>query len=226
MFVVVVVVVVIVVDFPLKFSTRTHGITFHYNTQDNGDHYDGEWLDDLMHGQGFYTYANGETYKGSYAFGKRDGIGKADYLDGSINQGLWKEDNFLGKKFKPDYEYVGEYNMTLGSHLYAKKNGHGKKVWKDGTGRMYDGHWEGDMMGRTCTAMVNFDGPGSCYIGQLLPDGIKHGQGKLTYPNGDFYDGQWEKNKKHGNGKYFYAKTGEVYTGKWFNNRSMRRGGP
>jgi hypothetical protein len=191
----------------------------------NGDRYEGCWVQDAMEGYGIYTLSNGETYKGNYMQGKRHGIGKADYLDGSINQGQWQHDEFLGKKFKPDYDYTGEYNMTLGSHLYAKKHGFGRKVWSDGSKRIYDGQWFGDQMAGYCNAMVNFEGIGSVYVGQLIADGIKHGQGKFTAPNGDVYDGQWSHGKKHGHGSLTFAKTGEVYTGKFFNNQSMRRGG-
>jgi len=191
----------------------------------SGDRYEGTWENDQMHGYGVYTWANGETYKGDYVNGMRHGIGKADYLDGAINQGAWEKDVFLGKKFKPDYDYVGEYNMTLNSYLYAKKHGFGRKAWKDGTKRIYDGQWEGDQMAGYCKAQVNFDGIGSLYTGQLIADGVKHGAGKFTASNGDVYDGQWSHGKKHGNGSITYAKTGDVFRGKWFNNQCMRRGG-
>ncbi len=29
--------------------------------------------------------------------------------------------------------------------------------------------------------------------------------GKITYPNGDYYEGMMQENKKNGNGKYFNA---------------------
>jgi len=40
----------------------------------------------------------------------------------------------------------------------------------------------------------------------------KHGQGKLTYANGDTYVGEWKNNKKDGKGTYLY-KNGDCYTG-------------
>ena len=193
-----------------------------------GDKFEGEWVDDQMHGSGSYVWADGVKYKGEYQCNLRHGIGKCDYLDGSINQGQWEHGEFLGKKFKPDYEYTGEYNMTLGSYLYATKTGFGTKVWKDGTRRSYKGEWYQDRMAGMCQAMSNFDGPGTVYSGQLLAagDGVKHGQGTFTAANGDVYVGQWDHGKRHGHGQLTYAKTGEVYTGKWYNDRSMRRGGP
>lgn len=35
------------------------------------------------------------------------------------------------------------------------------------------------------------------YEGQIS-DGQMHGRGKLTYPNGESYDGEWHKGKRHG----------------------------
>ena len=29
----------------------------------------------------------------------------------------------------------------------------------------------------------------------------KHGGGRYNYENGDFYDGRWQNNKRHGNGR-------------------------
>ncbi len=194
---------------------------------DNGDKYEGEWDHDMMDGEGSYVWYDGVKYKGQYKNGKRHGIGKCDYLDGSINQGKWEKDTFLGKKFTPDYDYVGEYNMTLNSYLYATKTGYGKKIWKDGSNRMYNGEWYGDRMAGHCNTMTNFDGPNTTYSGQLHPqlDGVKHGQGIFTAANGDIYEGQWDHGKKHGSGKEIFAATGEIYTGKWYQGRSMRRGG-
>lgn len=36
-------------------------------------------------------------------------------------------------------------------------------------------------------------------------DGKKAGTGKMTYPNGDVYTGQWKDNAMEGEGTYVYA---------------------
>src|SRR5688572_17134312 len=68
------------------------------------------------------------------------------------------------------------------------------------------------------------------YQGQIL-DGQMHGQGKLTYENGEYYDGEWVRGefvvssvpsmflmiysgKRHGRGEYLYN-DGSKYIGTW-----------
>ena len=38
------------------------------------------------------------------------------------------------------------------------------------------------------------------------------GRGKMTYPNENYYDGEWKLGKFHGNGKFVWKK-GESYEG-------------
>lgn len=46
-------------------------------------------------------------------------------------------------------------------------------------------------------------------------NGKKHGVGKMTFPNGDVYHGEWKENKMDGEGTYTYAATKDVYSGSW-----------
>ena len=45
--------------------------------------YEGEWLNDLKHGKGAMTFANGDTYDGEWEEGKYHGQGVFVYDDGS-----------------------------------------------------------------------------------------------------------------------------------------------
>jgi hypothetical protein len=60
----------------------------------------------------------------------------------------------------------------------------------------YEGFWKGDMF---------------------------HGQGTLTYSNGDTYEGDWLRGQKSGKGFLKYA-NGESYNGSWINNLSNGKG--
>lgn len=58
---------------------------------------------------------------------------------------------------------------------------------------------------------------GHAYEGQF-EDGAFNGQGKFTYDNGDIYEGDWESDVRHGQGKYFSAKTGQTRVSAWSND--------
>jgi hypothetical protein len=47
------------------------------------------------------------------------------------------------------------------------------------------------------------------YDGERSENGMRHGTGTYTYPNGKYYKGTWKNDKKHGEGK-LYFKDGEI----------------
>jgi len=77
------------------------------------------------------------------------------------------------------------------------------------------------------------------YVGQWQ-DGLRYGQGKFTWNNGDTYNGSWFEDKRHGEGVYiwhdgskykghyshgvrsgygiYYYKNGTIYEGTWQSN--------
>ena len=52
----------------------------------------------------------------------------------------------------------------------------------------------------------------------------KHGQGTMTYANGDVYVGAWQKDVEHGQGTYTYAAPFAQYVGEWRNGQRNGRG--
>lgn len=62
----------------------------------NGHIYNGDFKNGLFHGEGEFKWINQskvEIYKGSYSFGKKDGIGTFTLSDGNIYKGEWKSGN-------------------------------------------------------------------------------------------------------------------------------------
>jgi hypothetical protein len=55
------------------------------------------------------------------------------------------------------------------------------------------------------------------YDGEYAKD-QKEGNGKVVYSNGDEYTGSWRKNMRHGHGTYFYRALNLTYEGEWENN--------
>ena len=46
-------------------------------------------------------------------------------------------------------------------------------------------------------------------------EGMKCGQGKMIYPNGDVYEGEWKNDKRNGKGSITYSSTGKKENGEW-----------
>jgi hypothetical protein len=69
----------------------------------------------MMEGEGVYTWPDGRKYEGTYKNDLKDGFGKYTYLDGRVFIGNWVE---------------------------GKKHGKGKLVLASGTSR--EGYWEND----------------------------------------------------------------------------------
>ena len=75
------------------------------NMGNDGDTYEGEWKNNVGHGQGTYTFANGNKYVGNFKDGNRHGQGTFTFADGD--------------------KYVGNYKD-------GKRHGQGTYTWSDG----------------------------------------------------------------------------------------------
>lgn len=63
--------------------------TYYYS---NGDRFVGEFKDDVRNGQGTYFFAGGARYHGEYKDGTRNGQGTYTHTDGTIEEGIWEND--------------------------------------------------------------------------------------------------------------------------------------
>ncbi len=60
------------------------------------------------------------------------------------------------------------------------------------------------------------------YVGVLV-DGIRQGQGRYTFPEGQFYQGEFDQGNFHGKGRFQYV-NGDHYDGEWINNQRQGKG--
>lgn len=58
--------------------------------------YVGEFKNGRLDGTGTFTWADGRKYAGQFRDGRMDGQGEMVYPDGKVEQGLWKDDRFVG----------------------------------------------------------------------------------------------------------------------------------
>ncbi|OMJ67734.1 hypothetical protein SteCoe_35027 [Stentor coeruleus] len=190
--------------------------------------YKGNYLEGILkHGNGTYTYANGDIYTGEWNENKKHGIGEMIWANGQKYNGYWEFDEIKGQ---------GTMQLTDGTKYHGGfikglYNGKGKLLMPDGN--TISGEWEnGEIIQKNLEYSYN---DGKNYIGTMT-DFIWHGYGTLNYPGGlnyignfnsgvyhgkgcednqnEKYDGEWVEGIKHGKGKY-QDKYGNLYDGNW-----------
>lgn len=124
-------------------------------------------------------YVNGELYEGRWKFNKRHGKGRHIYLDYSIYDGDWAND---------------------------KRNGIGKMTLMDNS--FIHGEFRHDKMVRgtkyiDCNRNVYEPISSGSNSGKFL-NGRLYGQGKITFINGDSYEGMFKDGKRCGQGRMQY----------------------
>lgn len=150
------------------------------------------------------------------------------------------EDGFTGKatfQYKNGDTYSGDW-------LKGKK--HGKGIYTFGndipnkdhevfsgfsgylakTAVVYEGNWANDKANGVGSMRYNnsVHNISSEYVGEWQ-DGHFHGQGKLSFSTGDYYDGAWEKGSKIGTAivRYKY-RDDAIYEGSTLNNSAYGLG--
>jgi hypothetical protein len=142
---------------------------------------------------GPYRYRKtGETYRGQYRHGKREGHGILIGTDGSIYEGNFENDlkNGKGRMIKFDGSYY------VGGWVGGKPHGDGKFDSKFKFG--YEGDWVNGKMEGKGKKVNHFEG--TVYEGCFLA-GKEHGFGVLKWENGDVFEGMFVAGVRDGNGK-------------------------
>ena len=86
-------------------------------TYADGNIYEGEWNNDNKHGYGIHTWTDGDIYEGAWKNGNMHGYGKYTYPNGDVEEGRWKDDEFFALDKCKDSS--SKWNNCLGSHTYS-----------------------------------------------------------------------------------------------------------
>jgi len=113
---------------------------------------------------------------------------------------------------------------------WVKRAGKAKVTYVDQS--TFEGTFDGERIKQgdgTYVWMAPGDGDDDAVVERaryegLYDNGSRNGLGKMTYPNGDIYHGEWVDGKMHGEGSYTYKKTGDVYSGTWVQNKKQGKG--
>lgn len=116
----------------------------------------------------------------------------------------------------------GIYTGQVSGRKSKQRHGKGVMEWKSGgvyMGAKYVGDWfQNAMHGQGALTYAN----GDVYEGEWK-QGLQHGVGKMTFISGSEYEGDWCAGKKHGQGTYRQA-NGDVYKGSWHHGVMHGRG--
>jgi len=143
--------------------------------------YEGEWSNDMPHGNGCWTWKDSAKFVGSMREGKRHGFGILFYAEPPLTAS--------GSKPLACIEYQGEWSDDL-------LNGPGKRFAKNGTLR-FEGEFVCGLkqgVGRSYAKNGRLS-----YEGEYLA-GKKHGVGKLFANGALVYEGEFVRGLCHGTG--------------------------
>eukprot|EP01035_Chromulina_nebulosa_P027401 gene27401-36041_t len=129
---------------------------------------------------------------------------KVEYID--LPDGATEETNWIKRAGKCKVTYVNGHTFEGNFDAEKIKQGYGIYVW------MAAGSEEDE----TPVEKARYEGD--------YKDGLKHGFGKMKFPNGDLYEGEWVENKIEGEGTYTYKKSGDIYSGSWVSNKKSGQG--
>lgn len=183
----------------------------------NGDVYEGAFKNGKFEGKGKLIRRNGDVYEGDFKDGELTGIGKMTYINGRMYEGQWKDGKFNG---------IGKLTSAMGN-IYVgtfKEDviiGEGKLTTKYGD--IYEGgdiYYEGDIE-MSKPIKITFAN-GNIYEGDVK-DSLPNGKGKITFTNGGTYEGELKDGLSDGIGKESFS-NGNVYEGDFSNGLSEGKG--
>jgi hypothetical protein len=97
----------------------------------------------------------------------------------------------------------------------------GNGIYLSPEGEKYIGSWSGGKKEGAFTTAID-----SCWVASFpcaqlylmltspLLSMYRSGKGRYMFKNGDFYDGEFHKDKAHGVGVYYHS-NGNIFTGQW-----------
>ncbi len=176
-----------------------------------GDRYEGMFENDLRNGRGTQTTTSGDRYTGMFVSGIRHGLGSQTQSDGSRYAGDFRNDmiNGRGVMYYPDgSKYAGDF-------MNGRK--HGKGVIRFPNGDVHEGEFRADL--RTGKGEYRF-ADGARYTGDFV-DGVRHGLGHYHAADGAQYIGPFVNGQMHGEGVRVYP-GGQRVKGLWREGEHIR----
>jgi len=177
----------------------------------SGNRYKGYWKNGKKNGFGTMNFESGDVFNGLF---ENDLIkqGRMTYSNNKTYQGHWKNNKRHGEgvlKFSlygKNYEYKGSF-------VNDKKHGLGILIVKDENSIISELKAEFIEGRPEDKGQIKYK-DGEIYDGDLKEMFLRHGFGKMTFPDKKIYEGEWKENQMHGLGTMTYS-NGSIYVGNW-----------
>jgi len=185
----------------------------------NGNHYEGDCLNNKENGKGVLVYYNGDRYEGAFVSGNLNGNGIYSWDTGDRYEGEWKNNKQNGQGIMT---WVNG-DRYEGNHIDGEENGKGVLTKRNGDRQ--EGEWVGGKLNGHCL-YISIDG--HRYEGNCL-NGLQNGKGVYIWSSGNRYDGDFVDGIMTGKGIYTYGpnsspRSGDRYEGDFINDRMTGKG--
>ncbi|ETO19146.1 hypothetical protein RFI_18089 [Reticulomyxa filosa] len=194
--------------------------------------YDGEWKNDLRHGYGVETLANGVKYEGEWKYNKKSDYGVL-WVPNSQKENKIANDEMqsvhvqslleLQTKIQNEMIQSNSDNSVQSTSMRPREH-QNTHLLKNNLRKMYQGYWKNDfrdvsyLMKKKKGKGIFYFKNGDRYEGEYRKN-VRHGYGVMHYKNGDKYSGDWQFQKKTGFGRYTFAATNDIFEGYWLFDR-------
>jgi TonB family protein len=193
-----------------------------------GYEYVGEFIDGKRHGQGAYTYLNGDRYVGQFKDDKFNGQGTFSFSIGDVYEGEFKDGKINGRgtlKFASGNKYVGQFKDE-------KRSGIGTLYSSNGA-IAQDGIWAEDKFISSTpiqqASVANQTVATATTQLNTSPSNLPACQGSYvsswtncfgieTNAGGTKFLGEFMSGRKHGRGEYIWE-NGDKFVGEYSNNK-------
>lgn len=191
---------------PAGTEREIHAVAF-----PNGDRYEGEFRDGLLHGRGVYSTSGGDRYEGEFRYDQREGRGSLKFSNGDRYVGEFRNDTITGRGtmlYSNGDKYVGEFTSGV-------RDGQGTMTFANGD--VYKGDFKKDTRSGQGTYLFS---DGSKYVGAFVA-GKRHGTGHYFFADGSEFIGEFRDGRKWGLGVSVYP-NGRRVKGYWRDDQFER----
>lgn len=166
-------------------KTSSRGFTGHGTAYyDNGDIYEGDFIDGIRSGTGIYRYnKSGHRYEGGWEENVKSGIGKQIYNGVGEYHGYWENGRRHGEgrfTYKNGDVYSGWWK-------YGEKQGYGTYIFKE-TGMKMTGEWTNGQL-----LQGQWIYPNGVYFQGSFERNKPKGPGTWFFKNGNTLEGTFEQ---------------------------------